>query len=121
MLGGSPGGSPTLHPWLPGERDASQQSEVEALVARAPVELRPKAMQVRHDAMKGDMDAQMRRIAAGLEARADCLEEARQLFEGAVRIDPRVDLPANRGVQPPRSWPKPRLPKSPGRGDRPVF
>ena len=35
----------------------------EIMVARAPIDLKPKVLQVRHGAMKVDMDAQMRRIA----------------------------------------------------------
>lgn len=59
--------SPT-HPWLPTEKGVSKQTKVEVAVARAPTDLTPKVMQVRHHAMKGDLEMQMARIARGIEA-----------------------------------------------------
>ena len=45
----------------------------EEMVARAPTELTTQVMQVRHHALKNDMEAQMRRIAEGREAAVSAL------------------------------------------------
>lgn len=84
--GGGEAALQTSHPWLPTEREPSQQAEVETLVARAPVDLKPKVMQVRYDALKGDMQAQMQRIAAGLEAERQLIHHFKAIaFEKAMQ------------------------------------
>ena len=69
----SPPSSPVAHPWLPSGLEPSKQSEVAKQVSRAPMDLKPTVLKVRHCAMKGDMDTQMRRIAGGLEAERDLI------------------------------------------------
>ena len=55
------------HPWLPGEKEPSQEQHVAIMTQRAPADLRPKLLQLQHHAMKGDMELQMSRIARGME------------------------------------------------------
>lgn len=63
-----PTSSPPLHPWLPSGTDPSVQTDVEVITSRATTEMTTLVMQIRHRAMKEDMDKQMRRVAQGLAA-----------------------------------------------------
>ena len=95
-------GSPTdapRNPWLPSETEPSQQAAVEEMVARAPTDLKPVVMQVRHHALKNDMEAQMRRISDGLEAERSLIAHFKQaafekeLAEQARLVDAGRALP----------------------------
>ena len=83
--------APPSHPWLPSGQELgppSQQGLVKELIARAPTDLKPKVMQIRHDAMKGDMDAQMQRLARGLEAERELISHFKAVaFERAISAD----------------------------------
>ena len=59
-------GGEDVHPWMP-LAEASRLHEVSRLGARAPPELRPRVLTIKHAAMKLDMETQMKRIAEGLE------------------------------------------------------
>lgn len=61
--------SPT-HPWLPNTANAepSTEADVAMISERAPTDLKPLIMQYRHNAMKEDMNVQMRRVAEGITA-----------------------------------------------------
>ena len=68
---------PPSHPWLPQGEEPSQQSEVETKMARAkamkegaPRKVRLQLLRMSHAAMKGDLAAQMERVASGLQSGA---------------------------------------------------
>ena len=96
------------HPWLPQGEEPSQQSEVETKMARAkamkegaPRKVRLQLLRMSHAAMKGDLAAQMERVASGLQSerpmiarfKADAVEQllAKQLSP-ARAVDVRADM-----------------------------
>ncbi len=82
----APAPSPSVHPWLPGAAEASVLSEVEEVTARASTDLAPLIMQLKHTAMKEDMNAQMCRVARAIEAeRALILGVKHTALENALR------------------------------------
>ena len=70
---------PALHPWLPSGHEPSLQTEVEVVAQRAPTDLTPQVMQIRHSAMKEDMSTQMRRIAHAVTSERAIITHIKQV------------------------------------------
>lgn len=75
-----------LHPWLPGAAEPSVAMGVDVATARTSAHLKPLVMQMRHSAMKEDMDVQMRRVARAVDAERGLISQFKVVaLEEALR------------------------------------